>query len=55
MGLGVDRLVALMIGTNDIREVIAFPKNKNAQCPMDGSPSVIDDVQLDELGLIIKK
>ena len=51
MGLGVDRLVALMIGTKDIREVIAFPKNKNAQCPMDGCPSAADDKQLKDLHL----
>ncbi|MBR9676247.1 aspartate--tRNA ligase [Candidatus Woesearchaeota archaeon] len=51
MGLGVDRSVALMLGTNDIREVIAFPKNKAAQCPMDGSPSKIDEAQLKELHL----
>lgn len=49
MGLGLDRLVALMSGINDIREVIAFPKNKNAQCPMDGSPSSIAPKQLKEL------
>jgi len=48
MGLGLDRLVALMLGYNDIREVIAFPKNKSAQNPMDGSPSEIDKKQLDE-------
>ncbi len=48
MGLGLDRLVALMLGYNDIREVIAFPKNKAAQCPMDGSPSELDDKQLKE-------
>ncbi len=48
MGLGLDRLVALMLGYNDIREVIAFPKNKAAQCPMDGSPSEIDEKQLKE-------
>lgn len=49
MGLGVDRFVALLAGTNDIREVIAFPKNKNAQCPMDGCPSDLDAKQLKEL------
>lgn len=51
MGLGVDRLCALMIGTGDIREVIAFPKNKAAQCPMDGCPSPIEDKQLKELSI----
>jgi len=49
IGLGFDRIVALMCGYNDIREVIAFPKNKNAECPMDGSPSEVDDAQLKEL------
>ncbi|MFH1072416.1 MAG: aspartate--tRNA ligase [Nanoarchaeota archaeon] len=55
MGLGVDRLVALMLGTNDIREVIAFPKNKNAECPMDDSPSDISEKQLRELHIQVKK
>ncbi len=49
VGLGFDRTVALMCGFNDIREVIAFPKNKKAECPMDGSPSSVDDKQLREL------
>ncbi|MBI2651438.1 aspartate--tRNA ligase [Candidatus Woesearchaeota archaeon] len=49
MGLGFDRIVALMCGYNDIREVIAFPKNKDAECLMDGSPSEVDDKQLKEL------
>ncbi len=58
MGLGLDRTVALMCGTNDIREVIAFPKNKAAECPMDGCPSEIDDKQLKELSIkldLVKK
>lgn len=55
MGLGFDRTVALMAGTTDIREVIAFPKNKAAECPMDGSPSFISKEQLKELGLEVKK
>ncbi len=42
IALGFDRLVALMCGYNDIREVVAFPKNKKAQCPMDGCPGEID-------------
>ena len=58
MGLGFDRMVALMIGTNDIREVIAFPKNKSAECPMDGSPGDLDKDQMKELHIkmdIVKK
>ena len=49
MGIGFDRVVASMLGIADIREVIAFPKNKAAQCPMDGSPSDVDQKQLKEL------
>lgn len=48
MGLGFDRLVALMLGYNDIREVIAFPRNKSAQNPMDDSPSEISEKQIKE-------
>ena len=51
MGLGVDRLVASMLGTNDIREVIAFPKNKAAQCPMDDSPAEVSEIQLKEANI----
>ena len=49
MGLGLDRTITMMLGGHDIREVIAFPKNKSAQCPMDGSPSGIDKTQMKEL------
>jgi len=49
IGLGFDRIVALACGYNDIREVIAFPKNKSAQCPMDGSPSPVDNEALKDL------
>lgn len=55
MGIGLDRLVAMMKGFSDIREVIAFPKNKKAQCPMDDSPNYISKEQLDELSLTTKK
>ena len=54
MGIGADRLITLMLGLKDIREVIAFPKNKNAQCPMDGSPSELTKEQIDELHIKLK-
>jgi len=54
IGIGFDRIVSLMLGMLDIREVIAFPKNKSAQCPMDGSPAEIEQKQMDELGLKFK-
>lgn len=49
MGLGLDRFVAILCGKTDIREVIPFPKNKAAQCPMDGSPGPVTKEQLKEL------
>lgn len=55
MGLGLDRLAALMQGFNDIREVIAFPKTKAAENPMDGSPSDIDEKHMRELHIAPKK
>ncbi|MFH1456427.1 MAG: aspartate--tRNA ligase [archaeon] len=56
--IGFDRLLAVLLSNDDIREVIAFPKNKNAQCPMDDCPSTISDKELKEVHLkwnIIKK
>ncbi len=52
---GIDRMVMIMAGQTSIKEVIAFPKNTAAVSPMDDSPSEVDDAQLDELHLIIKK
>lgn len=49
IGIGLDRMVSMLLRLSDIREVIAFPKNKQAQCPMDGCPSPIDQKQMDEL------
>ncbi len=55
IGIGLDRVVAMMLQLTDIREVIAFPKNKHAECPMDGCPNVIDQMQLDELRISLNK
>ena len=58
IALGFDRLVALVCGESDIREVIPFPKNKSAENPMDGSPQDWTTEFLKELNLkldVIKK
>lgn len=50
-GFGLDRLVMLMVGADSLREIIAFPKNKEAVCPMTEAPSPVDSAQLKILGL----
>ncbi len=55
MGIGLDRLAMLICGADSLRDVIAFPKVQNASELMSGAPSVIDDIQLDELGINITK
>jgi len=52
IALGVDRLVSLLLGCKNIREVIAFPKNKKFQSPVDGSPTPIEEARLAELQLL---
>jgi aspartyl-tRNA synthetase len=51
---GVDRLVALLAGEENIREVIAFPKTQKGADPLTGAPSPLDPSQLNELGLTVK-
>ena len=52
LALGMDRTVSMILQTPSIREVIAFPKNRSAACPMTGAPSVVKQQQLAELGLL---
>ena len=52
IALGMDRVVAMILGTPSIRDVIAFPKNRSASCPLTGAPSQVARRQLDELGLL---
>jgi len=54
IALGLDRLVMLLAGEDNIREVIAFPKNSSAVDPMTQAPSEVSAKQLDELSLKIK-
>lgn len=51
--VGLDRLVALLAGEENIREVIAFPKTQSGADPLTNAPSVIDPAQLRELGLSV--
>ncbi|WP_148410966.1 aspartate--tRNA ligase [Murimonas intestini] len=54
LAYGLDRLIMLMAEEDSIREVIAFPKVKDASCLMTEAPGLVDQDQLDELGLQIK-
>lgn len=55
LAFGLDRIVMFLAGTENIKDVIAFPKNQNAFCPMTEAPNVTDDRQLRDLGLNITK
>ena len=54
LAIGLDRFVMLLAGEDNIREVIAFPKNNKATDPMTQAPSLVSDKQLDELSLQVE-
>lgn len=54
LAFGLDRLVMLINGTDNIKDVIAFPKMQNAKCLMTDAPNIVEDKQLKELSLIVK-
>ncbi|HPM42732.1 MAG TPA: aspartate--tRNA ligase [Candidatus Omnitrophota bacterium] len=55
VAFGLDRLMTLFLGCESIRDVIAFPKTQKAVCPMTNAPSPVDDKQLTELNIKIRK
>ncbi len=55
IAFGLDRLVMLMCGASSIRDVIAFPKTQSAACTLTSAPSKVDDMQLKDLGIRLRK
>ena len=55
LAFGLDRMIMFLAGTENIKDVIAFPKNQNAFCYLSEAPNVVDEKQIEELGLVIAK
>ena len=55
LAFGLDRLIMLMVGASSIRDVIAFPKTKTADCPLTEAPAAVDPKQLRDLGIRLRE
>ncbi|WLP95836.1 aspartate--tRNA ligase [Psychrobacter sp. M13] len=55
LAFGLDRLIMLMVGADSIRDVIAFPKTKTAECPLTQAPAGVDSKQLRDLGIRVRE
>ena len=51
LAFGLDRMVMFLAGTDNIKDVIAFPKNQNAYCYLSEAPNIVDEKQLKDLGI----
>lgn len=54
LAYGFDRMIMFLAGTDNIKDVIAFPKNQNAFCPLTEAPNIVDEIQLKDLGINVK-
>lgn len=54
LAFGLDRMIMFLAGTENIKDVIAFPKNQNAYCYLSEAPNIVDEKQLTDLGISIE-
>ena len=54
LAYGLDRMIMLFANTNNIKDVIAFPKTQSAACPLSEAPTLVDQTTLDDLSIIVR-